>query len=227
MQKIRVNKQNCSEISHRVILSDDQFFKLKIFSGIEACKILHNFNLDIYLESHSGKQTIVIQKVLYGNKTKWQFLNLRILNLAFLDSVYHDSYYASPYVKWINSTQTINKLYKETTILMLWILWSIVSKNLIQVTCLHYLQHIKAILYLSLPIVGNSEYIPVEYRTHFMTVSDDDVTLQGKDPGKNKDGEKNISQVVFEKYRDDLSSRQSKPYKSSNYAGRVFGTFFW
>lgn len=36
----------------------------KIFSGIEACKILHNFNLDIYLESHSGKQTIVIQKVL-------------------------------------------------------------------------------------------------------------------------------------------------------------------
>lgn len=58
----------------------------KIFSGIEACKILHNFNLDIYLESHSGKQTIVIQNVRYGNKTKWQFLNLEILNLAFLDS---------------------------------------------------------------------------------------------------------------------------------------------
>ena len=58
----------------------------KIFSGIEACKILHNFNLDIYLETHNGKQTIVIQKVLNGNKTKWQFLNLEILNLAFLDS---------------------------------------------------------------------------------------------------------------------------------------------
>lgn len=87
MQKIRVNKQNCSEISHGVFLKAMiNSLNSKIFSGIEACKILHNFNLDSYLETQNGKQTIVIQKILYGNKTKWQFLSLEILNLAFLDS---------------------------------------------------------------------------------------------------------------------------------------------
>ena len=55
----------------------------KIFSGIEARKNLYNFYLNIYLETHNGKQTVVIQEVLYCSKTKWQFLNLEILSLAF------------------------------------------------------------------------------------------------------------------------------------------------
>ena len=42
----------------------------------------------------------------------------------------------------------------------------------------------------SSPLLVILNTFPVECRTHFMTVSDDDVTLQGTDPGKNKDGGK-------------------------------------
>ena len=38
---------------------------------------------------------------------------------------------------------------------------------------------------------------PVERRIHFISFTDDDVTLQGKDPEKNKDGKKIFSQIYL------------------------------
>ena len=49
----------------------------------------------------------------------------------------------------------------------------------------------------SSPLLVILNTFPVECRTHFMTVCDDDVTLQGKDPKKNKDGGKYIFSNSF------------------------------
>lgn len=49
----------------------------------------------------------------------------------------------------------------------------------------------------SSPLLVILNTCPVEWTIHFMTFSDDAVTLQGKDPRKRKDGGKNIFSNSF------------------------------